>query len=1429
MKPIDPRLLRYARATRFFLAASVALGLVGAGLVIAQAMLIAEIVVGPFQRGDGAGALTLPLGLLALVALGRAVVSWLTELAAHRASAAVKSELRLRLLERAVRLGPSWLDSQRTGALTTLATRGIDALDDYFARYLPQLGLAVVVPVAVLARIVTADWISALIIVVTLPLIPLFMVLIGWATQSRMDRQWRLLSRLSGHFLDVVAGLPTLKVFGRAKAQAASIRAITADYRRATLKTLRLAFLSSFALELLATVSVALVAVDIGMRLVHGEMDLFTGLMVLVLAPEAYLPLRQVGAQYHAAAEGLAAADEVFAVLERALPSSAADGSPAPDARGAALTLDGLVVRHPGRTAPSLARTSFEIRPGETVAVVGPSGAGKSTLLNAVLGFAVPDQGRVLVGGRDLASLDPESWRRQIAWVPQRPYLFAGTIAENVRLARPDADDEAVRAALRDADAHRFVSALPDGIETRLGEMGTGLSAGQRQRIALARAFLADRPVLLLDEPTANLDGETETSVVEAVRRLAEGRTVLLVVHRPALLPLADRVLRLPGPAASPLPASGGDSGRVSVAGARAGATRAGAIRNPRAEAPVSAMAGAGAGVGVGAGVGNADTGGAGGGVGDADADGVAGGGGDADTDAGPGRLPAAASGVGDESAAGVVSGVGDESTADAASRAGHESSAGVASGERPVGVWAGRGPGSAGRTVSRDPRAHAGPGALARVRAAARGTRGRFALALLLGSLALVSAVGLMAVSGWLISRAAQQPPVLYLMVAVTATRAFGIGRAAFRYAERLVSHDAVLRVLADLRVAVYRRLERLAPAGLGRTRRGDLLSRLVADVDTVQDYFLRWLLPVGSALTVSVASVGFLTWVLPGAGAVLAAGLLVAGVGVPLVSGALARRAERRLAPARGALSAQVVDMLAGTAELTVSGALPRRLDALRRADGALTRIARRAAAATGAGAGLSALVCGLTVAAAAWLGVSAVADGRIHGVWLAVVVLTPLAAFEAVAGLPLAVQHRQRVRRAAERVYEVMDEPLPVREPGQAWGVESRGGQGRRDESRGGRAWGGEAHGGQARREEPLGGQAWGGEAHGGQAWGEDARCVQARREESCGGQVWGVEPRCGQGRREEPRGGQAWGEEAHGGQAWGEKSGGCQAWGVEPRGCQARCGEADGEETWGEEPPDTPYPLVLRGITARHPGQAAPALDGFGLELRPGHRVAVVGPSGAGKTTLAQVLLRFLDAEGGTYTLAGRNAAALDGDAVRRLVGLCAQDAHVFDSSLRENLRLARTGASDGELRAALAEARLLDWVDGLPDGLDTLVGEQGARLSGGQRQRLALARALLADFPVLVLDEPAEHLDLPTADALMADLLSATRGRTTVLITHRLAGLDAVDEVIVLDGGRAVQRGTYRELAAADGPFRRMLEREAAEGGILVGAGQSADG
>ncbi|WP_202527328.1 thiol reductant ABC exporter subunit CydD, partial [Streptomyces sp. SID5770] len=860
VKPIDPRLLRYARATRVFLIAVVVLGLVGAALVVAQAMLLAEIVVGSFKEGRSVSALTTPLLLLAGVAVARGLVSWLTELAAHRASAAVKSELRGRLLVRAAALGPGWLGGQRTGSLIALATRGVDALDDYFARYLPQLGLAVVVPVAVLARIVTEDWVSAAIIVVTLPLIPLFMILIGWYTQARMDRQWKLLSRLSGHFLDVVAGLPTLKVFGRAKAQAESIRAITSAYRQATMRTLRIAFLSSFALELLATLSVALVAVTIGMRLVHGDLDLYTGLVILILAPEAYLPLRQVGAQYHAAAEGLAAAEEIFDVLEQPVRNGGTGAVP----DSVRLELDAVTVRHAGRAEPSLDATTLTVEPGETVALVGPSGSGKSTLLDVVLGFTAPEPGgTVRVGGEDLAGLDLEAWRSRIAWVPQRPYLFAGTIAENVRLARPDASDEAVREALRDAGADGFVAELPGGLDTPLGEDGAGLSAGQRQRLALARAFLADRPLLLLDEPTAALDGETEAGVVDAVRRLAAGRTVLLVVHRPALLAVADRVVS-PG---TDTGAGGGAAGPAGGAGVDGASASVGGVGTDGASASVG---------GVGTDRAPVSVGGAG----------VAG--------------PVVPAGRTEAAGAGPV-GASRDTGRDASRDTGRDASRDAGTGAVDAAVWSGVATVAAApdgeASVPGGSGAFAAPrGVLRRVRDMAGELKGRMALALLLGSLALGSAVGLMAVSGWLISRASEQPPVLHLMMAVTATRAFGIGRAVFRYAERLVSHDAVLRMLADLRVSVYRRLERIAPAGLGRTRRGDLLSRLVQDVDALQDYWLRWLLPVGAALVVGVGAAGFTAWLLPEAGAVLAVGLLVAGIAVPAAGGALARRAERR-----------------------------------------------------------------------------------------------------------------------------------------------------------------------------------------------------------------------------------------------------------------------------------------------------------------------------------------------------------------------------------------------------------------------------------------------------------------------------------------------------------------------------------------------------
>ncbi|MEU9025302.1 thiol reductant ABC exporter subunit CydC [Actinomadura sp. NPDC048394] len=562
-----------------------------------------------------------------------------------------------------------------------------------------------------------------------------------------------------------------------------------------------------------------------------------------------------------------------------------------------------------------------------------------------------------------------------------------------------------------------------------------------------------------------------------------------------------------------------------------------------------------------------------------------------------------------------------------------------------------------------------------------ARPARARLLLAVLFGVLALGSGVGLMATSAWLISRAAQHPPVLMLMVAIVAVRAFGLGRGVFRYAERLVGHDATFRILADLRARVYERLERLAPGGLPAFRGGDLLNRLVADVDAVQDLFLRVLLPCTVAAVVGGASVGLAWALLPSAGVILLLALLVAGVVAPWLSSAMARRAERRTTDLRGELTSHVVDTLQGAPELIAYGAAPAQLAEAARLDSDFTRASARSAASTGLGAAVSALAGGLAVWGGLAVGVPAVRSGALDGVLLAVIVLLPLAAFEVVAGLPVAAQYLERVRRSAARIFAVLDAPVPVEDPAAP---------------------------------SPL---------------------------------------------------------------------------------------------------PAAPYTLEIQNLRARWTPTGPDALDGISLNLAPGRRCAIVGPSGSGKTTLTSVLLRFLEPASGTVSLNGTDLRALTGDDVRTVIGLCAQDAHLFDSTIGENVRLARPAAADAEIRDALRRARLLDWVDALPRGLDTRVGEHGAQVSGGQRQRIALARALLAGFPILLLDEPAEHLDTATADELTADLLTATEGRTTLLVTHRLTGLDAVDEIIVLSGGRVADRGTHADLVSRPGLYRTLWRRE----------------
>jgi ATP-binding cassette subfamily C protein CydCD len=1204
---------RQATAVRIELALAVGLGWLAGILLVLQAGSLSRLVSLVFLEGLSLGqAHGLFLALL-LFSLARAGASWGAEVTAHRVAARVKTELRQRLSAHLLALGPAYAQGERSGELANTATEGVEALDAYLSQYLPQLALAVLVPLTILAFAFRFDLLSGLVLLFTAPLIPIFMILIGNLADALTRRQWTSLSRMSAHFLDMLGGLTTLKLLGRSRDQIETIAGISEAFRRTTLGVLRVAFLSALVMELVATLSTAVVAVEVGLRLLYGRLAFEQAFFILLLAPEFYLPLRLLGTRFHAGMAGLAAARRIFEVLETPPPKPVPAIAQQGEATQVETSRDGLPIRfadvryaYAGGERPALKGLSFQVAPGQKAALVGPSGAGKSTVAYLLLRFIEPDGGQISVGGIPLPHIPVPAWRRQVAWVPQNPYLFHTSVAENIRLARPEASHAAVVRAARQAGAHDFIQALPQGYETPVGERGMRLSAGQAQRVALARAFLKDAPLLILDEATSNLDPEHEAALQATLEGLMHGRTVLVIAHRLSSVYRADQILVVA-------------DGKLVAAGTHTALMEEDGLYR---------------------------------------------------------RMVDAYGGL-DGWMAGRLDDWKDEREEQSSSHPVFQPSSLPAIQPSSLPTF------QPSNHPTSQPSNHPTiqPSSLPilyRLLRLAAPFKARIALAALLGFATIASGIGLMAASATIIARAALHPSIADLQVAIVGVRFFGIARGVFRYLERYVSHQVTFRLLARLRVWFYQALEPLAPARLMQYKSGDILTRVVADVETLQHVYVRVIAPPLVAVLVVCMMWLWMRSYAAGLALTLLIFLALVGLGLPLLTQRLGREPGRRLVAARSELNVALVDGVQGVADLLACGAEARHQERVARLNDELAGLQRRMAGIGGLHTALTGLLTNLAALAVLAVAIPLVSGARLDGVTLALLALAAMSSFEAVAPLPLAFQYLGNSLEAARRLFELVDAQPAVHDPPAP---------------------------------SPL--------------------------------------------------------------------------------------------------PQD--YGLSVKEIGFHYAKSEPPALDGVSFVLPQGGSLAVVGPSGAGKSTLVNLLLRFWDYETGQIQLGGHELRAYQQEDLRRMFGVVSQHTYLFNATLRDNLLMARPQASQAELVRAAQHAQLHEFIESLPEGYNTYIGEQGLKLSGGQRQRLAIARALLQDAPILILDEPTANLDAMTEREVMQTMRALMAGRTTLLITHRLVDLEAVDEILVLRTGRVVERGTHQELWQMGGLYRRMGE------------------
>jgi ATP-binding cassette subfamily B protein len=1180
---LDPRLWALTSGVRGRIAATVLVGLAAVAAGIARLALLGWLL-GRVLAGESLASLTPAIALTALALIARSALDYARTMVAHHTAARVQERLRRILYAQVAELGPAHFARARTGDVMLSLVEGVQQLETYFGQYLPQLFVSAITPLLIFGFVAFVDLPVALVLLVAALTALLAPALWHGRDRSASLARNRAYAAFGADFLDAVQGLATLKAFGQSGARARQLEVRARELFRSTMWVLGSNTLARGITDTVIAVGAAGALALGAWRVSTGEMSVPALLIILMLGVEVFRPLRELRILLHQGMLGLSAARGIFALLDAKPVVS--DRPAGPEPVDASVAFEGITFAYPGARRPAHVELSFQVRPGERVAIVGPSGSGKSTIARLLLRFHDPDRGRVAIGGRDLRELSLEQIRSRVALVSQDTWLFHGTVEDNIRMGKPDASPDELRAATRAANAEEFIVRLPHGYDTVVGERGVRLSGGQRQRIAIARALLRDAPILVLDEALSSVDAESEALIQSALDRLMRGRTTLVFAHRLSSVVGADRILVL-------------DQGRLVEQGTHAELIgRGGAYTRLMA---AQARDGAGA---------------------------VA---------------------VAARPTATATNGDGADPTDSAT--------------DEPQAIVGG----------------HVGWSTVLRTLVdKTRGYRAQLTLTFVLGVARVTALIGVGVLSALAVRAVKRGEPSAPLLIGLLVVAPLaGI----LHWAESWLAHDVAYRLLTDMRLAVFHKLDALAPAYLTRRRSGDLVGAATHDVELIEYFFAHTITPAFVAVLIPAA-------VLVALGAFGAALVLVLlpfllyTALVPVLGRARIDRLGSRAREASGDLNAHVVDTVQGLAEIVAYrrvgtwgdalGAKARRFYDLRLPF--LRDLARQTAfqeTATGLG-GLA------VIAAGAWLAY----QGRMDAASLPLLTLLALSAFVPLWEVAQVGRQLADTLGASRRLSAVELEPVPV----------------------------------------------------------TDGPGVPAAP----------------------VRGGLA---------------------------------------------------IELADVRFTYPGRTRPALEGVSLRIRDGSTVAIVGPSGAGKTTVASLLLRFWDPQSGVIRLFGQDLREYQLDELRRRIALVAQDTYLFNDTLRANVLLARPDADEAALRTALERAALEELAAAWPDGLDTVVGERGAQLSGGQRQRVAIARAFLKDAPVLILDEATSHLDAVSEAAVRAALERLARDRTTLVIAHRLSTVRDAEAIVVLEDGRLVEVGRHAELLARGDLYAHLVARQ----------------